>query len=233
VSFLYRDHRGGYVESMATLQMFDNLDDLSAYLTKSINEIYLGVELETIQFERLSHDARNGWDTHLVIGKVKHLSGIPGNVIFGMVDKPVSVSSYTVKTEKKQEVVKLDDIMQIFRDTLFVEDGRHPRVGGTDAAAEKIRDYVVSSVASDSTGQSEDSRALKTMRKVDTDSALDHLLDGLFADDHEAFKQLGQDREKLISVFVGLAMKVLHGAADPSVIKRKIEERLQKGEQRE
>lgn len=68
---------------------------------------------------------------------------------------------------------------------------------------------------------SSDPGELRQMRPVDIDSALDHI----FLDNPQILEQLQSD-SKLVSVMVGLAMKALRGAADPSVISQKIRDRL-------
>lgn len=65
----YRDHRGGYDDSMATLQEFETRADLVKYLTTDLNRF--GVELrdDMVMIAPMARypDQRNGWDTHLVI----------------------------------------------------------------------------------------------------------------------------------------------------------------------
>jgi Asp-tRNA(Asn)/Glu-tRNA(Gln) amidotransferase B subunit len=69
-----------------------------------------------------------------------------------------------------------------------------------------------------------DPKELKQMRPFDIDAALDHI----FADNPDLVKRV-QSSPNAINVLVGLGMKIAGGAADPSVIRQKIQDKLQKG----
>lgn len=56
----YRDHRGGYSESMATEQEFDSPFKFRAYLTDLYGPI------AEIRFSSPVFDPRNGWNTRVV-----------------------------------------------------------------------------------------------------------------------------------------------------------------------
>lgn len=55
--YLFREHRGGFLESMATAQPVAGLAD--------VGEI-LGYDANQLVCEYYCHDDRNGWDTHLI-----------------------------------------------------------------------------------------------------------------------------------------------------------------------
>jgi hypothetical protein len=139
MSFKYRDCCGGFAESMLTAQVFENLDALSTYLAGKVDDIFLGGKLETIYFEKATLDDRNGWDTYFVIGSLLNRSD---RIVLGMVDKEVGVTSYPITLPKEEESVKIGDIKKILNDTLYVDNGRHARVGGMDSAADKIMKYL-------------------------------------------------------------------------------------------
>lgn len=61
----YRDHRGGFKESMATVQEFVLLIELEAHLNK-VNEYYQKKVAE-IKFEYVALDVRTEWNTYYVM----------------------------------------------------------------------------------------------------------------------------------------------------------------------
>lgn len=81
--FQYRDHRGGYAESMATVQTFNSYDELVAYLQADLAKMDVIVHHEKIDIQPYGGiDERNQWDTHIVTAKVNDES-----IVCGFTDK--------------------------------------------------------------------------------------------------------------------------------------------------
>ena len=60
MSFLYRDHRGSFDDSMRTVQEFESRDDLRKHLEKTY------MEVGTIFIKPYWIDNRIDWDTYIV-----------------------------------------------------------------------------------------------------------------------------------------------------------------------
>lgn len=54
----YRDHRGGFKESMKTVREVNSIQELKEYL-----------KTDEIKFEYCTFDSRNNWDTYYVLKK--------------------------------------------------------------------------------------------------------------------------------------------------------------------
>lgn len=71
---LYRDHRGGFKESMATTRTLNNLQDLADHLGCAVEDLTVepypywdyGTQHEAIKNTGQTVDRRNGWHTHIV-----------------------------------------------------------------------------------------------------------------------------------------------------------------------
>lgn len=56
----YRDHRGGFTESMKTTIEVDTIEELVAHLSKTYGEV------KSVKFKYLGYDERNKWETFYV-----------------------------------------------------------------------------------------------------------------------------------------------------------------------
>jgi len=62
----YRDHKGGYSESMKTVQEIKSVEDIKAHLEKRFT-LFPQQKIAEIKFERTGIDHRNKWDSHYVL----------------------------------------------------------------------------------------------------------------------------------------------------------------------
>lgn len=62
----YRDHKGGFDESMKTLKNFNSIEEIKKHLTE-LN----GREVVEIKFEYAGYDVRNMWNSSYVMQKFK------------------------------------------------------------------------------------------------------------------------------------------------------------------
>lgn len=76
MSILYRDHRGGLDESMATVQEIKSMQQLRAYLKTQYS-----VPIVDMKIEYACFDPRLNWETYYVMIK---LSNMPIFIIAGM-----------------------------------------------------------------------------------------------------------------------------------------------------
>lgn len=81
MSFKFRPQRGGYVQSMSEIKTFDDWEQLSNYIA---NEF--GAELKEIRSYQW-FDARNGWNTHIVLAQFGFMSDTIS--VVGFTDGPV------------------------------------------------------------------------------------------------------------------------------------------------
>jgi hypothetical protein len=77
---LFREHRGGLDESMATVVTLNGWDDLVAYVQKELLPFCMDVKPEQIHVKPLCYDQRIGWDTYIVT--------VDDYGVFGMTDGP-------------------------------------------------------------------------------------------------------------------------------------------------
>lgn len=63
----FREHRGGFEESMLTAVEVDGLDSLAKHLSPILGRPITQADLSVEQYSGL--DERNGWDTHIVLLK--------------------------------------------------------------------------------------------------------------------------------------------------------------------
>lgn len=120
MSFLYRDHRGGYTESMATVQRFNNLEELIAYLIKDIAKMGVILYPETVEIKPYGNDNRNGWDTHIVTGSIILVNNSP--MVFGFTDGIVLTEEQVTKADQyykyRPDVDETDPVQKQEADTL-------------------------------------------------------------------------------------------------------------------
>ncbi len=65
----YRDHRGGFIESMETVRLFESTDQLFAHLDKTYG---LGIKkVVEIKFKYIIKDERIAWETYYVLQRFK------------------------------------------------------------------------------------------------------------------------------------------------------------------
>jgi hypothetical protein len=77
----YRDHRGGYAESMATMRIVTSLEELKDYFRS--DPMIPRHLVDDVKVKRYGdgRDPRNDWDTHLVY--------IKGYGVLGFLDGPL------------------------------------------------------------------------------------------------------------------------------------------------
>lgn len=91
--FLFRPHRGGFEESMAEALPFDCTDDLVLCL-----EVQWGQMISYLQTEPYGGiDERNGWDTHLVIAKMRRINH---EIVVGYTNRRIETYLITNKLAK-------------------------------------------------------------------------------------------------------------------------------------
>ena len=84
--FLYRDHKGGLDESMATSQELNSKEDLVTYLQKSLDQYgNHALDCKEIEIESIGFDDRTKWDTHIV--------SLTFYGVLGYTDRPVIEST--------------------------------------------------------------------------------------------------------------------------------------------
>ena len=76
-----RCHRGGYDESMETVEEIFTKPDLIAFLDKYYSELL--PERFSVKDEYACYDIRNGWDTYYIIGNILDDGG---NAIIALAD---------------------------------------------------------------------------------------------------------------------------------------------------
>jgi len=62
----FREHRGSYAHSMATIIEFENRDGLIAICRNILEPLHVEINSDLLQVLPYTHDDRNGWDTHIV-----------------------------------------------------------------------------------------------------------------------------------------------------------------------
>lgn len=102
----YRDHRGGYKESMETVQEVKSVQDIKNHLVSIYGEI------QDIRFEHVLVDDRNGWDTYYVLmspdGENYHPIGMTDGIPKGgkkMIELDELLKDLIGLTEKKARVL--------------------------------------------------------------------------------------------------------------------------------
>lgn len=82
MAFKYRDMRGGYTNSMLTMQVFESRDELVTYLQGIVDKFGAGVyDCTQITIRPYVKEPHIGWDTHIV--------SMDGYGVFGFTDGPV------------------------------------------------------------------------------------------------------------------------------------------------
>ena len=65
----YRDHRGNLLDSMATVQEVNSVEEIKQHLNKFFNQF--GKSVGEIKFEYVCYDERVGWDTYFVLQRLE------------------------------------------------------------------------------------------------------------------------------------------------------------------
>ena len=66
----YRDHKGGFKESMKTTRYIRTIQDIKDHLNRFYNQF--GKSVMEIKFEHIGVDKRNKWDTYYVLQRLKY-----------------------------------------------------------------------------------------------------------------------------------------------------------------
>lgn len=69
MAILYMDHRGGFIESMETVRIFEDFDELFRHLISQLSAIRIVVSKKDFDVSYYTMDQRNNWDTYIVTVK--------------------------------------------------------------------------------------------------------------------------------------------------------------------
>ena len=98
----YRDHRGGLIESLKTVQEISTLKQLKQHLNNSYKDF--GFKVKDVKFEYAGMDSRIGWDTYYVM---RRLHGQKEFAVAGMSD------GVLIEKEAMKQKLKEGDVVMI------------------------------------------------------------------------------------------------------------------------